>query len=91
MPGPGLQRSAPAPGGGQHVDKGRQDQRLANLPHGRGCAERQPAQDDEGEPRPGLPEQQGDPRRHQRLEQHVGHDRLFRVQLVRVKQDRCDR
>ena len=36
----------------------------------------------------GPPQQQHDPRHHQRLEQHVGHDRLFRVQLVGVEQDR---
>ena len=40
---------------------------------------------------PGLPEQQDDPGHQQRLEQHVGHDRLFGVQLVGVEQHRRHR
>ena len=82
QPGP------PVPGGRQHVDQGGQDQRLADLADRRGRAERQAGQDDEGQPGPGLPEQQHDPGHQQRLEQHVGHDRLFRVQLVGVQQHR---
>ena len=84
------QPGAPVPGRRQHVDQRGQDQRLADLPDRRGRAEREAGQHDEAQPGPRIPQQQHDPGYHQRLEQHVGHDRLLRVQLVGVEQDRRD-
>ena len=68
----------------------RDDEDDADRPHRRGQPEQRAADREEGEGQRALPEQQHDRAEDQCLEQHLRHDVLLDLELVRVEQDGDD-
>ncbi len=77
----------PPPDRDEQVNRGGQDEDLADLPDRGGGAERQPARDEHPRPGPALPEQDDQPRYYECLEQDVGHDALLHLELVAIEQN----
>ena len=74
----------------EQIDRGGQDEDLADLPDGGGGAQRQAAGDARPGPGPALPEQDDQPRHDERLEQDIGHNALLHLELIAIEQDgRC--
>jgi hypothetical protein len=78
----------PATGDQDREDDRRDDEHLTDLPHVGGQAQHQGAGREPPHGRPGLPEQDGEPGDDEGFEGDVGHDGLFRLELVSVQQER---